>query len=94
MTASRHLTEQIALVEAMQKLWTTLMPEAWVPTAQQFMTWGDLHTSDNLIYAIKRTANKFQTLNGSMTATYLEKYCSSVANTRKRRRIAAGQEVA
>jgi hypothetical protein len=88
MTFAEQIKEQAHNIEALSTLWSSLVPEASLPSNTQFGVWLDLHRVEDVLQAIKATANKYRLLKCNMTAEHMIRYCSSVANNLKTRRKA------
>jgi len=93
MTITERILEQTQNIQALVALWRSLLPEAPCPDNAQFGTWLDLHAAEDVLKAIKVTANKYNLLKGAMDQDYMVRYCSSCANQRKTDRDSRYKEV-
>lgn len=83
MTLIEKINQQTENIKALTMLWMNLLPAAPLPSPAQFDVWLDLHNVEDVVGAIKATANKYNQLKGKMDQDYTVRYCSACANSRK-----------
>jgi hypothetical protein len=66
--------------DALKTMWQSGIP-SFMPDDRQWHIWLSFHTEAALLRAILKTTAKFNALDGQMDGNYLQRYCSSVANS-------------